>query len=69
MTTCDVGDVAHRLEDARREGPVELEREAVGVDVRGGRRQVPGVEGDRRGVALDRRLDLPDMVADLRRSR
>jgi hypothetical protein len=46
-------------------GPVELERELLGVDVRQHVGQVAGVERDRRLVALDRRLDCPDVVADL----
>ena len=61
----DVLVVADRLEDAGRERPVELEGELVRVDVRQDVLQVAGVEGDGRAVALDRRLDLADVVADL----
>ena len=61
----DVAVVADRLEDARRERPVQLEGELVRVDVRQDVRQEAGVERDRRPVALDRRLDPADVVADL----
>ena len=47
------------------ERAVELERELVGIDVGQDVGQVAGVERDRRAVALDRGLDLADVVADL----
>ena len=62
----DVLVVADRLEHARRERPVELERELVGVQVLERFGEVARVEGDRRAVALDRRLDLALVVADVR---
>ena len=61
----DVVVVADRLEDARRERAVELEGELVGVDVGQHVGEVARVERDRRAVALDRGLDLADVVADL----
>ena len=61
----DVLVVADRLEDARRQRAVELEGELLGRDVGQDVGEVAGVERDRRPVALDRRLDLADVVADL----
>jgi hypothetical protein len=62
----DVVVVADGLEDARRERALELEGELVGGDALEDVREVLRVEGDRRPVALDRRLDLADVVPDLR---
>ena len=61
----DVVVVADGLEDPRRERAVELQGELVRVDVGQDVRQVAGVERDRRAVALDRGLDVTDVVADL----
>ena len=47
-------------------GPVELERELLRGHVLEDVGEVPRVERDRRPVALDRRLDLAHVVADLR---
>ena len=62
-----VGVVADRPEHPGRERSVQLEGELVDVDVLEHVDQVAGVERDRRPIALDRRLDLALVVADLGR--
>src|SRR5688572_2240499 len=57
--------VADRLEDARSEGPLELERELLRVHLLEHVREVLRVERDRGPVALHRGLDLADVVAHL----